>query len=236
MDCQSFDIDREKRRRRDSCFNIHFMTNIIKQVVGIDCSMKTLDCSFGTLSNELKQDIQSSTNFSNTPEGFKKLIDWADKRRVKALPITFVVEATGVYHELLSNYLVDHGHQVSIVLPNRTSSFFRTTRIKTINDASAARMIAQFGLEKELELWKKPNALFNVIKQLTREREQLIAERSSIKNQVHAESSGAYPHAASLKRMNERIKLLNKQIEQIEAEITIELKRDVELKRRIDNL
>jgi len=146
------------------------------------------------------------------------------------------VEATGVYHELLVNVLTDKGYKVSIVLPNRTSSFFRTTKIKTINDPASAKMIAQFGLEKQLDLWEKPKDIYRQLKQLTRERSQLIEQRTITKNQLHAEQAGAHPMASSVKRMKQLIKLLNAQIDDIENEIHQLLETDPELNRRVKNL
>lgn len=212
------------------------MGTVIKQVVGIDCSKDNLDCSYGSLNSDLTQQIQSASKFANDKSGFAKLIGWTEKRRDKNLDVLYVIEATGVYHEKLVNSLVDQGCKVSVVLPNRTNSFFRTTTIKTINDPSSAKMIAQFGIEKQLQLWKKPEAVYRNLKQLTRERCQLIEERTMKKNQLHAEQSEAFPSVGSLKRMKKLIKVLNEQIEDIEDEIQIIIKADQELNRRIDNL
>jgi transposase len=212
------------------------MPNKIKQVIGIDCSKDTLDCAYGALLADLIQQIQEPSRFNNDLTGINKLIDWMQKRQDKQLDIVFVVEATGVYHELLVNTLTDQGYKVSIVLPNRTSSFFRTTKIKTINDPSSAKMITQFGLEKQLDLWQKPREIYRQLKQLTRERSQLIDQRTITKNQLHAEQAGAHPLKNSIKRMKQLIKLLNAQIDDIENEIQQLLEADVELDRRIKNL
>ena|SRR5665213_193225 len=212
------------------------MSQIIKQVIGIDCSMDTLDCSYGFLGSDLKQSIQPVQVFSNDAKGFKKLVAWSQKKIDKSVSNVFLVEATGVYHELLANYLVDNELKVSVVLPNRTSNFFRTTKIKTINDPSSSRMITQFGLEKEIDLWKKPDAVFLFLKQLTREREQLVGERTSIKNQLHAETKGAFPDSGSVKRIKQRLKLIGNQIKEIEKEILDQVEKNPELKRKVENI
>jgi transposase len=212
------------------------MGTIIKQAVGIDCSQEILDCSFGSLDSELLQDIQTPAKFNNDKSGFHKLVGWTEKRKVKGVDIVFVVEVTGVYHEKLAHFLIDKGYKVSVVLPNRTSNFFKTTTIKTINDPTSARMIAQFGIEKQLTLWKKPEPIYRRLKQLTRERVQLIDQRTVNKNQLHAEQSEAFPSVSSIKRMNKLIALLNQQIEDIEDEIRTLLKSDAKLNRQIDNL
>lgn len=212
------------------------MSTIIKQAVGIDCSKDVLDCSYASLNSELLQNVQTPAQFGNEKAGFDKLIGWTEKRRSKDIEIVFVVEVTGVYHEKLVNTLVDKGYKVSVVLPNRTSNFFRTTSIKTINDQSCARMIAQFGIEKQLDFWKKPDPVYRRLSQLTRERGQLIDQRTISKNQLHAEQSEAFPLANSLKRVKKLIKMFNEQIDQIQDEIRELIKSDPELSSRIDNI
>ena len=48
--------------------------------------------------------------------------------------LRYVMEATGVYHESLAYFLEEKGYEVSIVLPNKISNYFRTLEIKTITD------------------------------------------------------------------------------------------------------
>jgi len=212
------------------------MKNTIKQVVGIDCSMDTLDCGFGKLDTGLDQDIQNPSRFENTLAGIEKLVGWAEKRRDPECPLAFVVEATGVYHELLAYTLTDLGYPVSVVLPNRISNFFRTTNIKTINDIASARMIAMYGLEKKLDTWNKPKPTYRTLKQLTRERNQLIDQRTITKNQMHAEKKEAIPLSSSINRMQQLVSLFNEQIDSIEKEISAVIAMDAQLKSRIGNL
>ena len=68
------------------------------------------------------------------------------------VPVRFVMEATGVYHESLAYYLDAKGHEVSIVLPNKISNYFRTLAVKTITDKTASEAIALFWLGKKIGL------------------------------------------------------------------------------------
>jgi transposase len=144
--------------------------------------------------------------------------------------IRYVMEATGVYHESLACYLADHELSVSIVLPNKISNYFRTLSVKTVTDKSASEAIALFGLERKLEDWKRPKPIFKYLRQLTRERDQLVQERTMIKNQLHAEKIESCPNASTLKRMKQRIELLCKQEKAIKEEIGMLLKTERELK------
>jgi transposase len=72
------------------------------------------------------------------------------------------------------------------------------------------------------------------LKQLTRERDQIVAERTLVKNQLHAEKAEAYPNKSSLTRMDRRIALLNKQEKEIMAEITLSIGQDEKLNEDIN--
>lgn len=74
---------------------------------------------------------------------------------------------------------------------------------------------------------------FIELKQLTRERDQLIADRTLLKNQLHAENAEAFSNKSSITRVNKRIKLIDKQDLEIKAEIAAIIKKDSELIRKI---
>jgi len=46
---------------------------------------------------------------------------------------------------------------------------------------------ALFSLEKKLDNWIQPKVVYRELRQITRERDQLIEERKMNKNQLHAE-------------------------------------------------
>jgi transposase len=212
------------------------MTNILKQACGIDVAQKELVVSFGRMYQDTSVDIFAYKTFPNNKKGFKDLLVWVNKVAVKDIKVRYVMEATGVYHECLAYYLSDQSQQVSIVLPNKISNYIKTLNIKTITDKTASQAICQFGLERKLDIWEKPKEIFKTLKQLTRERDQLIAERTMIKNQLHAERTEAHPSKDSIIRMDQRIKLINKQEKEIQTEVAKVIKKDKELVRKVDNI
>jgi transposase len=110
----------------------------------------------------------------------------------------------------------------------------RTLEVKTITDRTASEAIARFGLERQLEGWKRPAEIFRRLRQRTRERDQLVTERTLVKNQLHAEHTEAYPSKESITRMKARIQLLNKQIRQIKEEMDALIKQDKEVNRSVE--
>lgn len=209
---------------------------ILKQVLGIDVAKDELVVSLGRLNNDLSIEIYLTNVFPNTPTGFKSLIKWVNQFTDASIKVQFVMEATGVYHQKFAYFLDEQEYNVSIVLPNKISNYMRTLEIKTITDYTCAKAITQFGLERKLDLWKKPNPVYKKLQQLTRERDQIVSERVVVKNQLHAEKSEAEPHQNSIKRLNARIVFLNKQEAEIKRDIKECIVKEESLKKDIENI
>jgi transposase len=205
------------------------MKGILKQVLGVDVDKKNLVVCLGRLNGDLESEIYAHKVFSNNAKGFASLVSWVDKHTDQSAIVHYVMEATGVYHEALAYFLEERGLVASVVLPNKISNYFRTLEVKTVTDKTSSEAITRFGLERKLEAWKRPNPVLKSIKQLSRERDQIVSERTLVKNQLHAEKSEALPSNSSIKRMNERIRLLNKQEKEIQAELSILIKQDAKL-------
>ena len=212
------------------------MKKILKQALGIDVAQKELVVSFGCMHENLSTEIYAHKVFPNTKNGFSTLVSWVQKRVDPNVKVRYVMEATGVYHESLAYYLAQEDCEVSIVLPNKISNYFRILEVKTITDKTASETIARFALERKLDLWKRPKPIFKKLRQLTRERDQIVQERTIVKNQLHAEQAEAEPHPSSVNRIQKRITLLNKQEKEIQQEIAKMAKEDLEVSGSIEGI
>lgn len=210
------------------------MQRIVKQVCGIDVSKDELVVVAGRLHDDMTPELFARKSFPNSDKGFSALLDWMGKRTELSIETRYVMEATGVYHEKLSYFLHSQGQLVTIVLPNKISNYFRTLETKTITDKTASDAIARFGLERKLDNWKPANPVYKKLRQLTRERDQLVQTRTIAKNQLHAEQSEAEPNKTSLSRIKKQIDLFNKQEKEIKAELAALVKENGEVKRKVD--
>jgi transposase len=207
---------------------------ILKQVLGIDVAQKELVVRLGRVYEDLSTQLYAGKTFANNAKGFQLLIKWTQKLIDAGVPVRFVMEATGVYHESLAYFLEGQGLQVSIVLPNKISNYIRTLNAKTITDSSCADAICRFGLERELDIWQRPKPIFKRLRQLTRERDQVITSRTVAKNQLHAEQSEFEPNKGSVERIKAQIKLLTKQLQQIRDQITEMIQKEPSVKEILD--
>jgi transposase len=210
------------------------MKRIVKQVAGIDVAQNELVVCLGRMYDDWTPQLYASKTFANTTKGFAALTEWVKNLTEESSFVRYVMEATGVYHEALAYFLEWKAFEVSIVLPNKISNYFRTLEVKTITDKTASEAIARFGLERKLDKWKRPAEIFRKLKQKTRERYQLVEERTLVKNQLHAEQTEAYPGRETIIRMKARINLLNKQVMQIREEISALVKEDKEVKKSVE--
>lgn len=202
------------------------MKKLVKQIVGIDVAQKELVVCLGRMNDDWSPEIYAQKAFANNAKGFIALENWVTSLINPEVSVRFVMEATGVYHEPLAYYLFNQGNTISIILPNKISNYFRTLEVKTITDQTASHAITLFGLERKLEDWRRPNAVYKRLRQLARERDQLVQERTLVKNQLHAEKSEAEPSNSSVMRMKKRITLLDKQEMEIKIEMEAIVKKD----------
>lgn len=143
------------------------------------------------------------------------------------------MEATGVYYEGIAYYLVEQGFQVHVVLPNQAKKYGQSLGAKSKTDAIDARILAQMGLERNLMKWEPSSPHFRVLKNLTRERESLIGERTAALNRLHAYSHQGHPPQDCIDRTTRLVAFYEDQIAEIETQIDKIVKSDQALKKRI---
>lgn len=212
------------------------MKKIVKQVAGIDVSQEELAVCMGRMYEDLMLELYAFKSFANTPKGYESLVEWVDKQSDPVVSVRYVMEATGVYHESLAYWLDEQSREVSIVLPNKISNYQRTLDVKTVTDKTSSEAICRFGLERTQSCWSKPKKIFGDLKQLTRERSQVIEEKTMLLNQLHAEQSGAYPRKTSITRINNRISLLERQEKEIMEELKELLREETDIQQLIELL
>jgi transposase len=210
------------------------MKRIVKQIAGIDVSQKELVVCLGRMYDDWTPELYASGTFPNTAKGFDAFVKWVNKLSDAGLPVRYVMEATGVYHESLAYYLHKQSLEVSILLPNKISNYVRTLEIKTVTDKTASEAIARFGLERKLDNWKPASPLYKKLRQLTRERDQLVKARTTAKNQLHAEQSEAEPNKSTVERVKKQITLFSKQEQEIKIELAELVKQNEAVKQKVE--
>ena len=206
------------------------MKKIVKQVLGIDVAQKELVVCFGIMYDTWIPGLVAYKVFVNNEKGFDELFKWVTKLADSNVAVRYVMEATGVYHEKFAYYLCDKNLEVSIVLPNKISNYSRSLETKTVTDKTSSEAITLFGLERVLDRWFPAKGIYKQLQQLTRERNQIVEERTVIKNQLHAELTEAKSNKRSIERAKKRLLLLDKQEKEVKNDLIELIKTDEEVK------
>ncbi|CAN5367072.1 hypothetical protein BH23BAC2_BH23BAC2_19170 [soil metagenome] len=74
------------------------------------------------------------------------------------------------------------------------------------------------------------------LKALSRERGSLVKEKQVLRNQLHATETAAFTNKREIKRYGQRLKLIEKQLEEIEKEMKFVVNEDCELREKLDYL
>ena len=220
---------------------------LLKCSVGIDVSKASLSACFSTIDTQQRVVHVSNKTFSNTASGHKALLSWAKRLYEVSLkghseaqkgliPLCYLMEATGVYYEVLAYFLHQESQQLSVLVPNKVKNFAKSLDIKTKTDKVDAQTIAQMMLERQLSPWHPPSTCMNTLKHLTRERESLVEQKTAALNRLHALKIEAEPCKSSIKRINELVKFFDKQINATNKEINKTIDTDAILAQKVKNV
>jgi len=206
---------------------------VLKQALGIDVSKASLSMCLGIMKSDLSKEFTPGKDVSNDKSGYKGLSKWLKKVSGTGDLPTIVMEATGVYHEGIATYLYDLGYQVSILQSGRVKKYAQSLDQRSKTDALDSKMLSMLGCERSLLAWSPPSALMQTLKALSRERSALIKDKCIEKNRQGAIDSSIYSNKKEIKRFNQRLKLLNAQIAEVELEMSELTAQDLDLTKKL---
>lgn len=209
---------------------------VIKQNIGVDIAKDDFKVCVQQLFENQQRKIKGSRTFNNTPSGWSAFLEWLHKKMEDGLEKRVTVEATGVYYESLVHFLDDHDIYVSVILPNKFKAFAKSLNIKSKTDKIDAQVLAQMGLERNLDRWRPCSSKMRELKQLTRDRVSILEEKIALGNKLHALKSSHQPHSRVIDRLKQRIKLIKEQIKEVEKQIKQVVQQDEFIKERMDNI
>jgi len=191
------------------------MNATFETFVGVDIAKDSLDVCF--------LDTEKRFTMTNDQTGFRQLL--------RELPTVgsclVVVEATGGYQREMVTELITAGHLVAVVNPRQVRDFARGLGILAKTDRIDAEVIARFGQQANPRLTEKMPEKQDELQQLVVRRRQLIDLRTAEKNRLPLARSKSVT-----KSVCDMIEMLQKEIRQIEKEISELVESDDQLQCR----
>ncbi len=206
------------------------MSKLFKNFVGIDISKTWFDAAL------IKADNASSSvihqQFSQKPEGFKKMEAWLQQHDVQLDEQTlFCMEYTGLYNTGLVHHLVKNKAQLWVEMPLRikkAGGFERGT-----DDKSAAVKISWYALryQDQVKLWQPLDSNIESIKNLIAQRDRIIISINLLSVPVNElKEGGCTDEAKTMEKLQKPVlTALQKSKLAIEALITKTVQQDQQL-------
>lgn len=202
--------------------------------VGLDISKDSFTACICS-SEDLKHSFSEVRSFKNDKPGFNQLTKWVAKVN-HSTSISFLMEATGVYHETLAHHLFKIKKTVHVILPNKSKHYFKSLNIKTKTDKLDAQILARFGVERKHKEWSPANPIFKQIKEITRYYLQLKEQRTSMKNIQHNKREAFEVDKFIIQTNKKIIKSLSDQMEKCLQRLGEIIATDSELEERINKV
>jgi transposase len=189
--------------------------------IGIDVAKDSLDVAWTT------GDVPSRHSAVNSPAGITSLIDElpaADQACV-------VVEATGGYERSLVTALVEAGYRVAVVNPRQVRDFAKALGILAKTDRIDALVLSRFGHQVRPRVLEEDPSQRAELMQLVARRRQLVELRTMESNRL-----GQAAARVAQNSIRHVIRLLEKEIDQLEAAIAMLLDSDDDWRAKIELL
>jgi transposase len=127
-----------------------------------------------------------------------------------------VLEATGSYWVALAVEMHSAGYRVAVVNPAHVHNYAKSLARRGKTDGLDTRLLTQFGLERKLETWTPPPAIYHELRQRLVARDGLLTMRQQARNQLHALEQWPVRIAAVQQQMMQVIESLDEQLRTLE--------------------
>ena len=212
------------------------MNRLLKYSVGTDVSKDKFDACVSVIDDLQQVTIKASRAFKNNPEGFEDFLAWVKRHCKQGLPISYIMEATGVYYEKLAIYLSNNKCYVSIVLPGKSKHYLKSIGLKTKNDKIDAKGLSRMGAEQRLEQWQPYSKSIYKLRSLTRQNESLNKQKTIYTNQLHSIEHSGYMNKTVVKQIKQFVNLIDKQLAEVSQEIEKTINQDIEIRDKVKKI
>jgi len=201
--------------------------------IGLDISKADFAASIYKTPGE---PIVTKEAIPNDRKGFEMLLLWLNDYHIDKKNCRICMEATGVYSQAISYYLLFQGFPVSVEPPLKVKRAFDPVGHKT--DPVDSKQIAEYAyrFQDELTSWQPRDEILEKIRQLLSVREQFTKQKVALKNAIQAYHKQRVQVALIKKAHQETLAQLEKQIARIDKELAKLINQDPGTFQKVNNL
>jgi transposase len=214
-----------------------FIMKFLKHGLGIDMAMEKFDVCLSIIDEQQCVAIRAQCSFKNNKKGFETFLGWVLKNTKQfAVPVVYLMEATGIYYEQLAWFLHGHDCTVSVVLPNKAKKYKDALGLKSKTDRIDAKGLAQMACEQNNAIWKPLSDSLYLLRLITRQIQSITEQSTVLKNQLHALHYGMYRDKDIEKMYARQIGLLQKNKKGLELRVKKIVEEDTILKKKFTDI
>ena len=182
-------------------------------ILGIDLAKASFESQVITTDGQRKE-----AHFENNRQGHEQLQGWLVKQGISQ--VHACMEATNIYWEELAQYLVEQGHQVSVVNPAQIKGFAQSQLQRHKTDKQDSQVIADFCAQTKPALWQPPTVAQRQLRALGRHREALVKTRTQQLNRLDSCHDEVVKNSLQnlITTLEQQIAAMESQIEQLIAQ------------------
>ena len=211
-------------------------TFVSTHCVGADVAKSTFDAALVRCDQHYPdtplRKIPAQT-FERSVQGVRAFLSWLDAQDVDAAQVRVVMEATGNYSTELALWMLSQRPTLrpAIANPRHTSAFIKSMGVRNKTDRLEARALGFYGVERRPPAYQAPSPEMAELRALSRYRDNLVRERTALKNRIKETRDSPFVK----KNQAKRLRLLTGDIERVEEQMKTlvaqhdDLTRDIEL-------
>ena len=194
--------------------------------VGIDIAKNSFDVATPLPNGKHR----TRAKIANTPEGFAELEAWLLKHVEPGAVV--VMEATGIYHEAVAEYLFHKGYRVSVLNPKIIHHYRKSEMTHLKTDKVDAKLIANYARSKQdgpaLRAWKPEPLSRRRLRALARRLDDLLQMERMERNRLGVSDEAVMASITSV------IAHIERQIKETEQAIKKHIDDDPDLRNKRD--
>jgi transposase len=202
-----------------------------KYLIGIDISADDFSASCITSPDN---SVFQTQKFLNNFDGFNEFISLLSKHSIRQSEVILCMEATGVYSESLSYFLVSKGFNLCIEAPHKIKN--RTKDSPRKNDFIDAVSIAEYAYRytDKLTFWRPEDKIIEQIQVLLSTREHLSIQMTANQNALKTLKYKYYQTPLANQIYEKTINKFKEHIKEIDKEIKNLIDKDDSFKHKIN--
>lgn len=204
--------------------------------LGLDIAKDSIAVCLTEIFDNKSHRIKASCTITNNLKGFDTLLNWLQKHCKHPVQIHCFLEATGVYYETCAYFLFHKDFQVYVLLPQKVKHFIRSLGVQTKNDTIDAKCLALMIFNPVLRPWKPISSSVYQIRQVNRQLQAIIKQKTQLSNQLHALNYSQFQNPVLLELMQNQLKNIEQQMIALQQELKNLVNQDKELAEKVNRI